>query len=303
MIFTALIVTYNRLDKLKLCITASLEAGFNHIVVVNNASTDATEDWLASLNLEPVLHIVTLTKNTGGAGGFRGGAQYIKDNIKSDWVVLFDDDAYPDVLLLEKFKTNASSEYSAYNCRVIDREGNDCKMNKPFMKLPSTFFENIDYAIHPHLYIPDGSMRMPCVTLSFVGAIIKRDVFVNSIDYIHEELFIYYDDVYFSHHLKQNGHHFLYDPELIFTHDLSIQSKNINPSWKIYYLIRNLLLSKQLFNNSPPYSLFAIILRVCKALAQLPAQKNKLHYLHYIFKGLKDGCLGIVGHRHNGNGQ
>lgn len=302
MTFTALIVTYNRLDKLKICITASLEAGFDNIVVVNNASTDATREWLDSLII-PALHVVHAKENTGGAGGFQHGAAYIKQRVECDWVALYDDDAYPDREIINIFKSRCSSTYSAFSCRVVDKEGNDCKMNKPFVKLPNSLKDNINYILKPEKFIPNNLMQSECVTLSFVGAIIKKDVIVNSIEYIHSELFIYYDDVYFSHHLNQAGHKFIYDPELIFTHDVSIQGKSINPAWKTYYLIRNLMLSRSFFSHGHPFSYFSIFLRILKALALLPAQEKKTLYFYYLLKGLRDGCLGITGCRHNGKNQ
>ncbi|MGC0934809.1 glycosyltransferase [Pantoea agglomerans] len=301
MIFTALIVTYNRLDKLKVCVTASLEAGFNRIVVVNNASTDDTQEWLNSLSIS-ALHVIHLNENTGGAGGFRHGVEYIKDELACDWVVLFDDDAYPDKEIINKFKHHCLEDYSAYSCRVVDMKGNDCKMNKPFVKLPNNLKDNINYIFRPQNYITNSFKSSECVTLSFVGTIIKRDVLVSSINYIHHELFIYYDDVYFSHHLIQAGHKFKYEPELVFTHDVSIQGKSIKPVWKIYYLIRNLILCRSLFSQGHPFSYLSILLRLCKALALIPAQDNKRLYIYYFLSGLRDGWSGIMGCRHNGKG-
>ena len=46
--YAALIVTYNRLEKLQLCWKATAALSFEHIVIVDNASSDGTEQWLAA---------------------------------------------------------------------------------------------------------------------------------------------------------------------------------------------------------------------------------------------------------------
>lgn len=46
--YAALIVTYNRLEKLQLCWKATAALSFEHIVIVDNASSDGTEQWLVA---------------------------------------------------------------------------------------------------------------------------------------------------------------------------------------------------------------------------------------------------------------
>lgn len=91
---SALIVTYNRLEKLKLTIANTVKLNFTAIVVVNNGSTDGTQAWLATLS-DPRVIVLNLPSNSGGAGGFKAGSQYLCDNVDSDWVFFYDDDAWP----------------------------------------------------------------------------------------------------------------------------------------------------------------------------------------------------------------
>ncbi len=46
--YTALIVTFNRLGKLK-TVEETLKLEFTNIVIVNNGSTDGTQAWLSSI--------------------------------------------------------------------------------------------------------------------------------------------------------------------------------------------------------------------------------------------------------------
>ena len=95
----AVVVTHNRLELLKKVIdnlknqTYKIDA----IVVINNASTDGTEEWLKS---QSDLEYVT-QGNLGGAGGFNTGLQYAyKHNY--EWIWFMDDDVLPQANCLEE---------------------------------------------------------------------------------------------------------------------------------------------------------------------------------------------------------
>ncbi|MFK9880810.1 glycosyltransferase, partial [Klebsiella pneumoniae] len=64
--YTALIVTFNRLGKLKKTVEETLKLEFTNIVIVNNGSTDGTQAWLSSI-VDTRVIVLTLTENTGGA--------------------------------------------------------------------------------------------------------------------------------------------------------------------------------------------------------------------------------------------
>ena len=65
------IVTYNRLELLKECITACInqKEEFQKILIINNASTDGTKEYLENLQYSN-LEIINSNKNLGGSGGF-----------------------------------------------------------------------------------------------------------------------------------------------------------------------------------------------------------------------------------------
>lgn len=101
---TAVIVTYNRKELLNTCLLGMLAQTRkpDHILVVDNASTDGTRamlteaGWLNQSGIE----ILALTQNTGGAGGFKAGIDHaMKD--KADWIWIMDDDARPETGALD----------------------------------------------------------------------------------------------------------------------------------------------------------------------------------------------------------
>lgn len=90
----AVVVTFNRLDLLR-TLVARLEQvpELAEILVVDNASTDGTGEWLAAYG-GPVL-ARTLATNSGGAGGFHDGLGWAVER-GADLVWLMDDDGLPE---------------------------------------------------------------------------------------------------------------------------------------------------------------------------------------------------------------
>ncbi|HCD5546530.1 TPA: glycosyltransferase, partial [Klebsiella pneumoniae] len=251
--YTALIVTFNRLGKLKKTVEETLKLEFTNIVIVNNGSTDGTQAWLSSI-VDTRVIVLTLTENTGGAGGFKTGSQYICEQLASDWVFFYDDDAYPYPDTLKSF-----SQLDKQGCRVFsglvkDPQGKPCPMNMPFSRVPTSLGDTVRYLRYPGEFIPAANRSMFVQTVSFVGMVIHRDLLTTSLDHIHEQLFIYFDDLYFGYQLSLAGEQIMYSPELLFYHDVSIQGKLIAPEWKVYYLCRNLILSKKIFQKNGVYS-------------------------------------------------
>ena len=90
---TAVVVTFNRLPLLQGLLTRlRTTAELAGIVVIDNASTDGTTQWLAD---QPGIRGVTLTQNLGGAGGFHEGMRIGLEG-GADLLWLMDDDGMPD---------------------------------------------------------------------------------------------------------------------------------------------------------------------------------------------------------------
>lgn len=293
----ALIVTFNRLDKLKKTWAASSALNFTDIIIVNNASTDNTAQWLADIH-DPRLAVISLDTNIGGAGGFKAGVQYIQQKVTADWVVLYDDDAYPPVDLFEKWEAIKNETYQAYCCRVEDLRGKVCKMNVPYAKFPATLLDTLKYARSPQTFLPNECVSETVATFSFVGLIIDKQILVDNINSIYPELFIYYDDLYLSKALTDKGVKIRYSPEIIFKHDIPEGVKNITPEWKVYYLVRNLFLARHLSKTLQVYSIPAIMIRVIKYLVLTIRQEKKLAYLGFVYRGITDGLLNKTGKKH-----
>jgi len=101
----AVVVTYNRLEMLQRLVKVLDDVpSLDEVLVVDNASTDGTAEWLAELPGGRVLGR-SLADNTGGAGGFHDGLEWAVER-GAALVWLMDDDGAPEPdcldLLLER---------------------------------------------------------------------------------------------------------------------------------------------------------------------------------------------------------
>jgi GT2 family glycosyltransferase len=94
----AVVVTYNRCELLRACLTALLAQTrpLDRILVVDNASSDGTPELLA--REFPTVDARRLARNEGGTGGFHEGMKAAAAD--AEWLWLLDDDtvARPDAL-------------------------------------------------------------------------------------------------------------------------------------------------------------------------------------------------------------
>ncbi|MFM6926806.1 MAG: glycosyltransferase family 2 protein [Ferruginibacter sp.] len=115
----AVVVTYNRLALLSDCITALRKQTrpLDGILVINNGSTDGTEEWLKSQK-----DITYFTQNNiGGAGGF---STAIKMGYQQgyEWIWCMDDDGMPKEDALENLLAAQTEKLTLMNCAVIDNK-------------------------------------------------------------------------------------------------------------------------------------------------------------------------------------
>jgi rhamnopyranosyl-N-acetylglucosaminyl-diphospho-decaprenol beta-1,3/1,4-galactofuranosyltransferase len=92
----AVVVTYNRLSLLRRLVPELLGTeAVCEVLVVDNASTDGSGEWLTSAALDDHrLQVRLLPDNTGGAGGFHEGLRWAVER-GADLVWLMDDDGRP----------------------------------------------------------------------------------------------------------------------------------------------------------------------------------------------------------------
>lgn len=140
----AVVVTYNRQAKVGKTLDHILAQTRppDWIIVVDNASTDGTDQILARYCADDRVVVHRLRRNMGGAGGFSAGMARGYE-LGADFVWIMDDDCYPNPDALEELETGlvkaeqamaASLSYSSlsYACSLVKFvDGEICEMNNP----------------------------------------------------------------------------------------------------------------------------------------------------------------------------
>lgn len=236
----AVLVTRNRANTLMqvLDALAAQTRRPDHIVIVDNASTDATATQLATRAIaDPTLDILRLDRNLGGAGGFTEGIRRAC-TLGADLLWLSDDDAIPQPDTIARLATALAGfeathdRRPAFACsRVVWTDGTHCEMNtpRPVWDWPRFL---------------DGPEGTPLVdSCSFVSVLIPRWA-VERHGLPLAEYFIWFDDAEYTRRLS-TSHPGLYVPSSVIRHDIA-QNRGVNfgmvrddDLWKFRYGARN----------------------------------------------------------------
>lgn len=130
----SVVVTYNRMEMLKQCISAIQNQSYPcDILVVNNASTDNTEEWIREyIKTSDNIHYINTGENIGGAGGFNKGMRWGVEN-GYEYVWIMDDDCIANTDSLDKLMQadeKLNGEYGYLSSVVLWTDGQECKMNR-----------------------------------------------------------------------------------------------------------------------------------------------------------------------------
>lgn len=122
----AVVVTYNRKEMLGGCLDALLQQThpLTRIVVVDNASTDGTPEFLQDRGYRdnPTITYLRLPENGGGAGGFHAGFEHVVAHEPFDWLWAMDDDGLAEPRTLEHLLDAPASAGQFRGPLVLARE-------------------------------------------------------------------------------------------------------------------------------------------------------------------------------------
>lgn len=243
------VVTYNRLPKLKRTLNALLDVHpevLGRIVVVDNASDDGTGAWLATL-ADPRLEVLRLSGNRGGAGGFAALIEHAAAMKDLGWLALMDDDARPCPGTLEAFRATPREEVGGWLGAVLTPDGEVADMNRPWrnpFRSPTILIRSLlrgrsGFHLSRAAILGDRVRRVDGG--SFVGTFLSRAA-LRAGPPPDARMFLYGDDVLYTLGLSAAGIRMLFDPALVFEHDIETFSgvhRTFHPLWKTYYFHRN----------------------------------------------------------------
>ncbi len=201
----AVVVTFNRLELLQRLLARLDEIdGVTEVLVLDNASTDGTGEWLAAADdrdpgdEHPRTPVIgrTLTENRGGAGGFHDGLAWAVER-GAELVWLMDDDGVPDrdclALLL------ARDDLDFWGPAVLAEQDPD-RLCFP-IRLPGG-----TRVVHRMAEVEAAARDglIPDVVIPFNGVLVTREL-VDRIGLPREEFFIWGDDVEYLWRAREDG--------------------------------------------------------------------------------------------------
>lgn len=248
----AVVVTYNRLELLKECITAlkNQTRNLDEIIVVNNDSTDGTKEWLET---QEDLTIITQI-NSGSAGGQYTGIKTAYEK-GFDWIWSFEDELVADKDALKNLLMHVSNEDSAIAC-----------LRKNYYSKQINFAEIVKYnrtKIRPNYRYQKVNIhnlkkaKTHIFSATFEGLLINS-LAINKVGLPNISYFIWYDDVEYCVRLNNFGSIYLVKNSIVYK-NLSASKVNFNSEYiKMIYGLRNYT---HLENSIPLLPRFLVLIR------------------------------------------
>lgn len=278
----AVIVTCNRCDLLKKSIEALLASRYevNKIIVVNNASTDGTKQYLDSLN-DSKLIVMHQEKNEGGAGGFFYGIKEAYEN-GCDFVWIMDDDTVVTETALEELVNG----YEVLRDRPVGFLASNvfwCD-NKPcYMNICNTWYDWNEYA-------GEGIIRIS--HCSFVSMMIPSWV-IKEVGYPIKEYFIWGDDGEYSTRILQKYEGYLCGKSKVhhlMNENIGVDIMNVPPErlGRFFYFYRNWMCTNRMRSKEAAKDFEKQSKLLIKNIL-LSNTSNKYEKAKIIQKGIKEG--------------
>lgn len=231
----AVVVTYNRFELLKRNIACLRQnKPITQIVVVNNGSTDQTQQWLSE---QKDLRIIN-QENVGGSGGFYTGIDFaFKEG--ADWIWCMDDDVFPRADCLEKMlpytnqkEVGILAPRRLQEGRIFTHDFLSYNLSNPFKSMYKDRISKME--VNKPLKISGTA---------FEGPFIRREV-VERIGLPNKDLFIFCDDTDYCMRTVLAGFSILYIPDALmdkqkfFSNDTWAE-RSRKKKWKRFYQVRN----------------------------------------------------------------
>ncbi len=239
----AVVVAYNRRELLGECLDALVAQSrpVDAIVVVDNASNDGSDQMVS--HRFPQIDLVSLTRNTGGAGGFAFGMDRALSAHGADLVWIMDDDTVPEATALEELLRvrAARPDLAVQASRAIWTDGSDHPMNTPKVRIraPRASIE----AAAQHQAIPIRSA-------SFVSLLMTAEA-IRAEGLPVADYFLWNDDFEYTARLLRKAEGWFCRSSVVVHKTRILGSSDADPGERFYFEVRNKL---WLFRFSPAFA-------------------------------------------------
>jgi GT2 family glycosyltransferase len=276
----AVVPTFNRKLLLVQCLRAlrSQARPPDHVYVIDNASTDGTQELLAECGFgsDPWVTLVRLPANTGGAGGFYEGTRRAHEAGYA-WLWLMDDDSEPTPACLEQLLSAAAASDAGIVCpRII---GDDDVPQTYHHKTITRFgFE------HP----TDVNGRGDAVEVdsnAFVGPLVSARVF-DAVGYPEPGLFIWGDDTEFMWRASKRFKIVVSSGATILHKEKRAAAGAKLAAWRQYYFIRNCIWMRRR-HGTPAQHFFPVYIAARMILGRTGGPRHRIELARAFFLGLR----------------
>ncbi len=288
----AIVVTFNRLEKLEKALisyeTQTLPP--RYIIVVDNASGDGTAEFLDVWQKKPAAfdkYVIHLPENRGGSGGFYVGQEKAL-SLDAEWVMLADDDAYPESDYIEGMQSYID-KYKAKKEEISALAGKVCRQGMiqsgHRYQMRSLVFPTFGKALS------EGDYKKEVVEvdgITYVGIVINVNK-LRKAGLVLRDYFIWHDDTEHCIRLQKEGK-LLCIPKFTIIHDCD--AENTELSWKTYYGWRNQVDMRR--RHSSIQFILGTVLLLGKTCLLFLKGKGWTE-MRIRFMGIWDGILGKLG--------
>ncbi|HXH99818.1 MAG TPA: glycosyltransferase [Sphingobacteriaceae bacterium] len=296
----AVVVTYNRISLLKVCVQKLLEQTRipDMIIIVNNGSTDGTEEWLKTL--PPVVKVINQA-NLGSSGGCNSGFRSAMES-GVDWVWTMDDDCNPDANALNEIVSIKPQIDTIYGSIALNEQN------------PKKIVWWIADEKRRGRYISDYSnINTPLYytrhTIPFLGLFAPKEI-IHKIGFPEKNLILWNDDEEYCFRAMSNGFRLCYVTKSILKHPpvaykeislFGIKTYIYETTYqKNRYFFRNSTYVAKKYNSFFKFYLCILPVKIIKAAIHscnsIPSEgklKNYKTYLSAILSGIR-GELGFI---------
>lgn len=227
----AVIVTYNRRELLEECIAAvrAQTHAVEHILVVDNASTDGTPELIRGDY--PDLELLELPTNEGAAGGFHEG---MKAGVERgfEWLWVMDDDTVPHPDALEKLLDRLHDHGDLpdpviLTSRIVWTDGRVHPMNPP-----GPAMRDIDLFVRA-----TGLGLIPLRAVTFPSMLVLSDA-IRRHRLPQKHFFLWSDDIDFSARILRHEMGYMV-PASVAVHKTKTAHLPSDGGDRFYYAVRN----------------------------------------------------------------
>lgn len=288
----AVIVTYNRLAKLKKAL-ASYEQQLHkpdYMVIVDNASTDGTAGWLEHWRNDKhefQVEIIRSNKNLGGSGGFYLGEERAMQ-LPVDWIMIADDDAYPTpnyIQGLVKYIEKNNTDNISIMCGAVKQNGSITEHTHRAYLKKNLIELNLLKSVSANDY---NKEKLKITFVSYVGILINKDKMKNA-GLVAKDRFIWCDDTEHSYRLSKFGE-IIFLPKYVILHD--VEKNRAGLTWKNYYGFRNwLVFHKTHFKITFVPTIIVFLLKTILS----PLKWHSLKVIKMRLLATKDAIMGNMG--------